>query len=60
MAIFAGIGRATPIQGVSTTLHVKGDLTGIKRGWFNHPWNFDPIWLEECNGFEKKTGKEKK
>ena len=58
MAIFASGGRATPIQGASTTLHVKGDLTGIKRGWFNHPWSFDPIWLEEGDGFEHQAGKE--
>lgn len=24
---------------------------GIKKGWFR--FEFDPIWLEECNGFEK-------
>ena len=60
MAIFASVGRATPIQGGSTTLHVQGNPIGIKRGWFNHPWNFDPIWLEECNGFEQHTGKGEK
>lgn len=54
MAIFAGVGRAPPIQGVSETLHVKGNPRGIKRGWFNHPWNFDPTWLEECDGFKNK------
>ena len=57
MAIFAGVGRATPIQGVSDKLHVKGSPAGIRRGWFNHPWNFDPVWLESCDGFEQKAKK---
>lgn len=33
-------------------LHVKGSPHGIRNGWFMHPFNFDPIWLEECEGFE--------
>ena len=39
---------------LKTELKVKGKEHGIKSGWFNHPLNFDPVWLEECNGFEKK------
>lgn len=54
MAIFASVGRATPIQGISDKLHVKGNPIGIKGGWFQHPWSFDPIWLEECTGFTRK------
>ena len=23
-------------------------------GWFNYPWNFDPTWLLECDGYEKR------
>lgn len=33
---------------------VKGHPHGIRSGWFNHPFNFDPTWLLECNGFEPK------
>ena len=33
---------------------VKGNEHGIKSGWFCHPSNFDPTWLEECDGFKKK------
>ena len=51
IAIFAGVGRVDPIQ-VDTGLNVKGNPHGIARGWFNHPWNFDPVWLESCDGFE--------
>ncbi len=39
---------------MKTDLKVKGDSHGIRNGWFCHPLNFDPVWLEECNGFEKK------
>ncbi len=31
---------------------VKGKEHGIKHGWFFWPFNFDPIWLESCNGYE--------
>ena len=33
---------------------VTGDKYGIRSGWFFWPYNFDPIWLESCTGFEKK------
>ena len=33
---------------------VVGHETGIRRGWFNHPYDFDPNWLLECNGFKNK------
>ena len=39
---------------MKTGLNVKGNEHGTKSGWFNHPLNFDPVWLEECDGFEKK------
>ena len=25
----------------------NGRLHGIKNGWYNFPFNFDPIWMEE-------------
>jgi hypothetical protein len=34
---------------------MKGHPIGIKRGWFDYPVNFDPIWkLNLCNHWEKK------
>ena len=36
---------------VKTKLNVKGNKHGIDSGWFMHPFNFDPVWLEECDGF---------
>lgn len=32
---------------------VEGGQTGIKSGWFNWPFNFDPVWLEKCDSFEE-------
>ena len=52
-AIFASVGRESPMQ-ASTGLNVKGNPHGVRKGWFNWPWNFDPVWLETCDGFEAK------
>lgn len=27
---------------------------GINCGWFNWPFNYDPVWAETCNKFEDK------
>lgn len=35
-------------------LNVMGDATGIRHGWFSWPLNFDPAWLQTCDGFESK------
>ena len=45
-------GHAPPLK---TKLKVKGKEQGIRGGWFNHPLNFDSVWLEECNGFKKSA-----
>ena len=37
----------------SKKLGIVGNPHGIKMGWFIWPLNYDPIWLEKCNGFEK-------
>lgn len=42
---------------------VTGDRYGIRMGWFLWPLNFDPTWLESCDGFsdnpdDKKPYKE--
>ena len=42
---------------VDNPLGVIGNPHGIKNGWFLWPHNFDPIWLESCNGFEEKEKK---
>ena len=35
-------------------LNIKGNLTGIRGGWFYWPVNFDPTWLENCEGFKQR------
>ena len=37
-----------------TELNIKGNQHGINNGWFYWPTNFDPTWLERCDGFEPK------
>lgn len=54
LGIFASIGRVASIQGQAEGIVVKGNKYGIQNGWFNHPFNFDPCWLEECTGFKQK------
>jgi len=44
--------RSGPIESMDKEIIVKGNQHGIKNGWFMHPLNFDPAWLEECNGFK--------
>lgn len=36
----------------SSELAVKGDPYGHNQGWFMWPYNFDPNWLQACNGFQ--------
>ena len=56
MAIFASIGRHVPVVDLdgAVTLGIKADPHGVRSGWFNWPFNFDPVWLQECKGFELK------
>ncbi len=36
-------------------LHIEYDERGWVGGWFNWPYDFDPVWLDRCDGFEPKT-----
>ena len=53
LAIFAGVGRTDPIN-ADTGLNIVGNPHGIKHGWFNWPFNFDPRWLENCDGYTER------
>ena len=33
------------------TAHVTANPTGVRRGWFNWPLNFDPVWLVTCDSW---------
>lgn len=54
MAMLASIGRFGPAINLdeAIALNVQASPHGIMSGWFNWPYNFDPVWLEQCNGFE--------
>ena len=40
---------------ISDYASVKGHPQGIRGGWFHWPYNFDPTWLVECDGFVDKS-----
>lgn len=54
MALLGRIRRAPPLA-FNSSLQVTGNPHGIRSGWFNWPMNFDPVWLQSCNGFEAKA-----
>lgn len=37
-----------------------GNDHGRRMGWFYWPFNFDPTWLQTCDGFEAKIEPEAK
>jgi len=54
LAIFGSVGRGPGVNVSGEGLHVRGNPHGIRHSWFNFPLNFDPVWLEECDGFKAK------
>ena len=55
-AIFASVGRISGpmISEAASKLNIQANPAGISGGWFNWPWNFDPVWLKNCDGFKSK------
>lgn len=41
-----------PASSDETGLNIEANYHGIRKGWFAWPFNFDPVWLENCDGFE--------
>jgi len=39
---------------IAQKLNIKGNSQGIRGGWFLWPVDFDPTWLENCDGFKIK------
>ncbi len=35
-------------------LNIRANPHGVRNGWFFWPANFDPAWLENCDGFTQK------
>ena len=50
------LGKIPVATSAATKLGIRGDMHGIASGWFAWPYNFDPVWLENCDGFEAKEG----
>jgi len=42
---------STANQDNGNLLDIQAISHGVKKGWFNWPVNFDPVWLTNCNGF---------
>jgi hypothetical protein len=42
------------IQCLEPKALISGNARAAQKGWFHWPWNFDPIWLEECSKYEEK------
>jgi len=38
---------------VNKTAKVQGNPIGIRQGYFFWPINFDPVWLESCDGYKE-------
>ena len=54
LAIFGSVGRYPPVKVENPELNIRGNTHGIRMGWFNWPANFDPTWLDNCDGFLQK------
>ena len=35
----------------TVNIRVSLDPHGVRNGWANWPFNFDPIWIESCNSY---------
>ena len=59
MALLASVGRIYPVVDLAgaTILGIEANPHGIRKGWFNWPYNFDPVWLVSCDGFMPVGGK---
>lgn len=54
-SILAGVGRVSlPAHSAMKDLNITARQHGIDKGWFIWPFNFDPVWLETCDGFAEK------
>ena len=58
-----GKGRVLAIACIMTAgsfppFNLKGNAHGIRNSWFAWPMDYDPIWLESCNAFERNSAAE--
>ena len=51
------IGSGHHISCNNPDYNMEGNLHGIANGWFNYPFNFDPIWrTKECDNYTSIKG----
>jgi hypothetical protein len=55
MAVLASRGHADPIVSTDVVkqLNIKLNEEGIANGSANFPWDYNPVWVKNCNGFEE-------
>ena len=59
MALISIFGKHSGLSGAfPNELNIRGNPHGERMGWFIWPANFDPVWLENCDGFEEEKTKE--
>jgi hypothetical protein len=54
LEILGSVNRMKGMPSLGKKLNIKLSAHGVKRGWANWPFNFDPIWVEHCDGLEKE------
>jgi hypothetical protein len=56
VSIFSSVGRSKPIIAVDEAYELAVQLNphGVFNHWANWPFDFDPIWVNACGGFESK------
>jgi hypothetical protein len=61
MVLLIGIstGYAGRDMHLSESMVVRCSVRGVQSGWCMYPLNFDPIWIEQCTGFEALPEKAK-
>lgn len=57
--MLAAMGDPAYAEKLKEVIEVKGNPVGKSQGWFFHPVDFDPVWLESCTGFKKIEDKQK-
>lgn len=51
--LMSGKARVLALATGINPLGVTGSEHGLKNGWFFWPLDFDPVWLETCDGFDE-------
>ena len=59
IASILGGGTIRSENGPGEKLGIKMDAHGVARGWCNWPYDFDPVWLIQCQGFIEKREEKK-